>query len=77
MLGARDDLEGGPPSKGKTRALVAEAAEPRDGPVRVKAPLLKRTEEGQGQGGGAQGQVRGATATEAPFSPGFPATLSG
>ena len=53
------------------------AAERRDGPVRVRAPLLKRTEEGQGWGGGAQGQVRGATATEAPSSPGFPATLSG
>ena len=38
---------------------------------------LKRTEEGQGRRGGAQGQVRSATATEAPSSPGFPATLSG
>ena len=50
----------------------ARAAERRDGPVRVQAPLLKRTQEGQGRGGGAQGQARRSTATEAPLLPRVP-----
>ena len=40
--------------------------------------ILKRTEEGQGRGGGAQGQVRSAMATEAPPPrvPGHPVWVS-
>ena len=57
MFGAREDGEEAARRRRERRlpALVAEAraAERRDGPVRVQAPLLKRTEEKQGRGGRA------------------------
>ena len=73
MFGARDgDGEGAARRRRERRLrswLRQRAAERRDGPARVQAPLLKRTEKGQGRGGGARGKARRATATEAPSSP--------
>ena len=80
MLGARDDGEGAARCRRERRLrswLRCERQSVATALSECQAPPPKRTEEGQGRGGGAQGQVRGATATEAPSSPAFPATLSG
>ena len=50
--------------------VASRAAVDRCGPGHVYPPLSPSgTEDGQGRGGGAQGQARGATTTEAPSSP--------
>ena len=69
----------GPPPERATPPLVAQtrAAERRNGPGRVQAPFLKRTEEGQGRGGGVRVEPHGEDPEESPSPRGAPGRFGG